>query len=63
MCHPHNRKKYGVTIGETVIIACQLISNPPVERFRWWLTELGKQREIPRKDYTNNGSHSFLNFT
>lgn len=63
ICHPNNQRKYGVTVGETVRISCTVIANPHVERFRWWITEMGKRREIPRHLFTSRRSYSILNFT
>ena len=52
ICDPSMQTRYGVTIGETVPIACSLLADPPVKRFKWWRSDMGgKSREIPSRDF------------
>jgi hypothetical protein len=33
-----NRKTYGVGPGSSILVACHLDANPPVDAFRWWFS-------------------------
>ena len=67
ICSPRNQRKYGVLLGETVMVRCTVMANPHVDKFRWWYTEMGKRREFPQHEFQVypgvNVSYSLLNFT
>ncbi|XP_041081712.1 B-cell receptor CD22-like isoform X1 [Polyodon spathula] len=48
----HNISAAGVTEGDTVLLVCSCLSNPPVEIFNWY-RDAGNNRETPVSSFQN----------
>ncbi|XP_055550385.1 uncharacterized protein LOC129732938 isoform X1 [Wyeomyia smithii] len=53
----------GVSIDETVLISCNIITHPPASRFYWRFENSEEVIEIDPARYTNNGTSSHLDYT
>ncbi|XP_055632981.1 synaptogenesis protein syg-2-like [Toxorhynchites rutilus septentrionalis] len=53
----------GVSIDETVVISCNIVTHPPASRFTWRFENSEEVIEIDPTQYSNNGTSSLLNYT
>ena len=62
MCLRHQRTIYGVSAGEAAHISCRVDAHPPAEAFTWSFNTSNGGMDLPKEQYTNQGSASLLTY-
>jgi hypothetical protein len=62
VCLRHQRTIYGVSAGEAAHISCRVDAHPPAEAFTWSFNTSNGGMDLPKEQYTNQGSASLLTY-
>ncbi|XP_055592434.1 nephrin-like [Uranotaenia lowii] len=63
ICDTDKIVSLGVSIDETVLISCNIITHPPASRFYWRFENSEEVIEIDPSRFNNNGTSSLLEYT
>ena len=62
VCLHHQRTIYGVSAGEAAHISCRVDAHPPADTFTWSFNTSNGGMDLPKDQYTNQGSASLLTY-